>query len=157
METRPTGITVIGVLNIVFGALGALSSLLLVLGGGFIAALAPAAVRAGAEGGAAAPAAGGAVAAIGGATIVLGVIFLLLGAVQIVSGIGVLKLAPWGWTLTVAIAGLSVLANIAGFFVFGPCNLIGLIYPAIVLALFLQPAYKNAFVQGSSYGGGMPA
>ncbi|MHC4965945.1 MAG: hypothetical protein ACYTGE_13635, partial [Planctomycetota bacterium] len=97
-KQRTGGMTTIGILNIVFGALFSLVFLLMILGAGFMAAAGSA--MGGEE--------GAAVAAGGGFLMLIGIAAFAINLMLFISGIGVLKLAPWGRTLSIACGGLGV-------------------------------------------------
>jgi hypothetical protein len=139
-HTRTGGMITIGVLNLIFGGFRTLGALLTILAGGGIAALGAAASHNGGE--------GGQVAAAGGAIIGFGVFSLIIGATLFVAGIGVLRVAPWGRTLSLAAASLAVVSTLgqAVFMdAFGIGTFIGLIYPGVLFFLFFQPDWKVAF------------
>ncbi|MHC5023791.1 MAG: hypothetical protein ACYTGG_07755 [Planctomycetota bacterium] len=135
---RTGGMTAIGILNIIFGSLGTLGSLMLVLGGGLLA-VGGAAMEA--EMGAEAEGMGAAAAAGGGMIMIIG----LVGAV--VGGIGVLKCAPWGRTLSMLCCGviglMSVLTIVMGDFGIVTLGMIG--YAGAQIGLFFKPEWKAAF------------
>jgi hypothetical protein len=97
-KQRTGGMTTVGILNIIFGALFSLVFLLMILGAGFMAA---AGTAMGGEDGAA-------VAAGGGFLMILGIAAFAINLMLFISGIGVLKVAPWGRSLSIASAGLGV-------------------------------------------------
>lgn len=140
---RSGGMTTVGVLNIVFGAIGALFSFLLIVGAGFLAAGSAAMV---AEGGAEFQGVAEAGAAFGGIVMLVAFIALIANVVLVTSGIGVLKMKPWGRKLAIfcggAIALLNMLSLIGGFSIFN----IGLaVYGGILVWLFNKPEWKAAF------------
>jgi hypothetical protein len=139
---RTGGMTTIGNQNIVFGAIGALLSLLAVLGGGFLAAMGTAAESSGdAEG------MGTAVAAGGGLIMIIGVVALACWAMMMFAGIGVLKMAPWGRTLSMVCGGALVLLNLYSLVSsgFGIMSVMFLLYGGMLVGMFCQPEWKNAF------------
>ena len=137
---RTGGMTTMGILNIVFGSLGCIGGLVMVLAGGAIAA-----VGAGAESEAAGAAAmGGAIGAIAG---VIGLVFLALWATVIVAGIGVLKMRSWGRMLSMVCGVIIVLLAIAGVatgsFSLGTIFMIA--YGGALFGLMMKPDWKAAF------------
>ena len=145
---RTGGMTAIGVLNIVFGSIGTLMSLLVVLGGGLLAAggAAMEAEMAGETEGM-----GTAVAAGGGLIAVMGIVGVVACATMIVSGVGVLKLAPWGRMLTIACGSIIALLNIFSMTQgFSITSLLFAGYGVMLVALFMKPDWKAAFVQGAA-------
>ncbi|MCI0363277.1 MAG: hypothetical protein L0Y44_05075 [Phycisphaerales bacterium] len=144
---RNGGMTAIGILNIVFGGIGTLLSLLAVLGGGLLAAFGTAAQSQGATNAAGATATGGLV-------MVVGFVLLLCWLGLMVGGIGVMKLAPWGRTFSMwcglVIALLNVYALVTGGF--NPFTAVCLLYGGIVFAMFNTPAWKAAFSGQPAHG-----
>ncbi len=136
---RTGGMTAVGVLNIVFGAIGALFAILIVLGGGMMAAMG-AGMEAEFEG-AAAGAAG-----MGGIMAIVGIVAFGASAAMLFSGIGVLGLKPWGRKLAMVCGGAWAVLNIITLF--GGFNLFNLgfaVYGGLLVWLFLQPDWKAAF------------
>ncbi len=151
-KQRSGGMTAIGILNIIFGSLGSLGSLVMILGGGLLAAggsAMEAQMGPDAEG-------FGEFAATGGAIFMaIGVAGLLTWVALLVSGVGVLKLAAWGRKLAMIcggvmalLGGVSVVAN--GF---GLGNLGMFVYGVLLIGLFLKPQWKAAFTPASSGAG----
>lgn len=131
--------TAVGVLNIVFGAIGALFAILIVLGGGMMAAMG-AGMEAEFEG-AAAGAAG-----VGGIMAIAGIVAFGASAAMLFSGIGVLGLKPWGRKLAMVCGGAWAVLNIITLFSgFNLFNLGFAVYGGLLVWLFLQPEWKAAF------------
>lgn len=131
--------TAVGVLNIVFGAIGALFAILIVLGGGMMAAMG-AGMEAEFEG-AAAGAAG-----VGGIMAIAGIVAFGASAAMLFSGIGVLGLKPWGRKLAMVCGGAWAVLNIITLFSgFNLFNLGFAVYGGLLVWLFLQPDWKAAF------------
>ena len=136
---RTGGMTAVGVLNIVFGAIGALFAILIVLGGGMMAAMG-AGMEAEFEG-AAAGAAG-----VGGIMAIAGIVAFGASAAMLFSGIGVLGLKPWGRKLAMICGGAWAVLNIITLFSgFNLFNLGFAVYGGLLVWLFLQPEWKAAF------------
>ena len=82
-----------------------------------------------------------------------GLVRVVVSLLLIASGIGVLKMRPWGRTCGIAAGALWILVNLAeplvlhkpmtGEFVWGS------LYSAILLALFLRPGWTRAFAGGT--------
>lgn len=143
-RTRTGGMTAIGILNIVFGAFGALGSLLIVLGGGLLAA-GSAAMEASGDPAAAELSSLGMMG--GGFILLIGLVAGVFSILTIVSGIGVLKLAPWGRVLCIvcgigmfALSGLGIAGGDMGL-----GNLIGLVYGGLITVLCFTNTWRSAF------------
>jgi len=89
---RPTGVTIIAILAIIGGILGVLAGLAGLAGGALLA------------GGAA----GTTAASASGTVAIFSAILLVFGVLDIVLGIGLLRLRPWAWTLGVALQVASI-------------------------------------------------
>jgi|HubBroStandDraft_4_1064222.scaffolds.fasta_scaffold174715_1 hypothetical protein len=143
---RPTGVTIIAVLDFI-GAAGLLIlGLLAFAGGSLLAGFFNAAATAnGATG--AAPASGLA-AGIG---IFIGAIFLVLAIFAIFVGIGLLKLQNWARVTTIVFSVLGLLGNLNGLRggmaggIVG--TIIGLAINILIIWYMLQPGVKAAFGQ----------
>ncbi|MHC4415704.1 MAG: hypothetical protein ACYS0G_10500 [Planctomycetota bacterium] len=132
--------TTIGVLNIIFGSVGSLIALLVFVAGGIFAA---GGVAAGSEGVADAEALG----AVGGIVMLIGIATLAINLLLFISGIGVLKVAPWGRTLSIAYGGLGFIIYGASLATsgFGLFTASALAYSIILIALCFTPSWKAAF------------
>jgi hypothetical protein len=156
MNTQRTGgMLTFGILNIVFGSLGLLGSLLMILGGGLLAAggAAMEAEMAGeAEGMGAMAAAGGGIFAI------IGLVMAVCCALGIASGVGLIKVAPWGRTLTIVVSVGIIGLNLLGLFTAGLDlgGILSIAYATTLLVLCFSSTWKNIFAnaaadQASSY------
>jgi hypothetical protein len=118
---RPTGVTILAVLAIIFGALGILGSITIITGG----------------------------ALVGGALIsILGVITLITSALALAFGIGAWTLKPWAWTLGVANYILSLVVSV--IFIISGASTIGqqilsIVIAAAILYYLFTPTVKQAF------------
>jgi hypothetical protein len=144
---RPTGVTIIAVLDFIGAALCVILGLLMFAGGAMIGSLFNAAATAnGATG--TAPV-GGFMAGIG---IFAGVFFLFFAVLAIFIAIGLLKLKNWARVTTIVLSALGLLSTLSRFlhgFAGG-----GMVVTIIVLAYYiwviwymLQPNVKTAFGQ----------
>jgi len=147
MNTQRTGgMLTIGILNIVFGAMGAIICGLVFLAGGVVAA-----GGAGLEGelGAEAEGAGAMVAAGGGIIMLIGLVGLVCWTLLFASGIGVIKLAPWGRKLSIICGVVGVLLNgsslVMSGFQLNFLTLASLVYCGLLVGLFMKPDWKAAF------------
>ena len=137
---RPTGVTVIAVLDFIGAGFCVLAGVGMMLGGGYFATMLSQGRGASA----------GMLAAIGA---VAGVIFLAIAALAIVLGWGLLKLKEWARIITIVLAGLGALgALLALATVFGHFAAVGMFMVICRLAIngliiwyLLQPHVKVAF------------
>ncbi|MEI7815072.1 MAG: hypothetical protein WCJ13_09805 [Coriobacteriia bacterium] len=134
---RPTGVTILGWVAVVFGAIGLVMAVM-----GVFAAIALMALGAGAAGVGAV--AGGASLA-GGAFLVLALSIwtAALCAVEIAFGAGALQLKPWAWTLGMIWTWVSVATNILSVFANRGSGLIGAIIGILVAIAILYYLYTE--------------
>lgn len=137
---RPTGVTIIAVLDFIGAAVCVLVGLAMMLGGGFVASM-----LSQQQGGAA-----GVLAAIGAAA---GVFLLVCAAVAVLLGWGLLKLKEWARIVTIVLAGLGALGALIGLAgVMGHFAAIAVVFVLVRLAIngliiwyLLQPHVKATF------------
>ncbi|MFL5800822.1 MAG: hypothetical protein ACJ8CR_03695 [Roseiflexaceae bacterium] len=124
---RPTGVTILAVLAIIFGALGILGAITLIGGGALIA---------------------GSSGVSGGLITILGVITLVTSVLALAFGIGAWTLKPWAWILGVAnyIISLvvSVLFIVTGISTVGG-QIVSIVIAAAILYYLFTPTVKQAF------------
>ena len=139
---RPTGVTVLAVLNFLGAGLYALLAVLFFLIG-----------AGGAASGMMSEMGGGAAAFLLGLGAAVGVILLIFAAIGLAIGIGIWKLRNWARIVTIVLVGLSLLLGVIGLL--GSLisfELGSLIFQAIFVALYawiiwylFQPHVKDAF------------
>ena len=95
--SRPIGVAILAILTILFGIIGLVGGLLVLLGGALLATIAP---------------------EFGSLFLIIGGLLALFSLLAIVSGIGLWRLRPWAWWLTVIVGVLSIVFNIGSFAVF---------------------------------------
>ncbi len=135
--------TAVGVLNIVLGSIGALFAILIVLGGGMVAAMGAGME---AEFGSEFEGAAAGTAGMGGIMALVGIVGFVACGAMVFSGIGVLGLKPWGRKLAMIGGGAWCVLNILTLFSgFSPLNLGFAVYGGLLVYLFLQPDWKAAF------------
>src|SRR5688500_1023193 len=108
MQSNPAnpGLTVIGILNIVFGALLSIIPLIMLVVAGMLTNVG---MKAASEGGRGGEGVGALFAFRGGALIAITLIVLALNVMLIVAGVGILRRARWGRILSLIWAVLTVL------------------------------------------------
>jgi hypothetical protein len=130
---RPVGVTILAILAIIGGAFALLGSLLLFLAG---AAIASGSVTTGSTNLSA------------GTAFTVAVVALVLGALDIVWGIGALRLRPWAWTLGIALGVLNVLSSILNI-VLGRglqvSDYVGIIIAILIIVYLFTPRVRQAF------------
>jgi len=146
---RPTGVTIIAVLDFIAAAFCVLGGLGVMLGGGFVASMM------GQQSGAGA----GVLAAIGAAA---GVFLLVCAAVAVLLGWGLLKLKEWARIVTIVLAAIGALFSLIGLVgVLGHFAMVAVVFVLVRLAIngliiwyLVQPHVKAAFqgIQARSAG-----
>ena len=142
---RPTGVTVIAILDFIGAAFSVLGGIGMMAGGGMLATLMNQQGQANGMSGLA--------ASLGA---VMGVFLLVIAAVEIILGVGLLKLKEWARMVTVILtaifAALGLLGLLGSFVHF---NLVAVLFKVCVLAIqiliivyLMKPEVKAAF-QGS--------
>ncbi|MET1232570.1 MAG: hypothetical protein ABWY52_06945, partial [Candidatus Limnocylindrales bacterium] len=128
--------TIIAILAIVGGVLGIVGGLGATVLGGIM----------GGAGAATGEAAGG---MLGGLFAVFGIGILGLGIAELVTGLGLWRLAPWAWMVAVIVfianIVLSLLFGLAGNSLISFNTLVGVAIPAIILYYLMTPEVKSAF------------
>lgn len=134
--SRPTGVTILAVLQLIYGLLGTLVSAIALFFGGLIAA-------------------GGAVsgdaqaAGAGGTLIIITIISLVLSILALIVSFGLFTLKGWAWTLTYVIQVISIVVNVVN--VFMGENVGGAIFSIVISAVIIyylnRPNVKSAFGQ----------
>jgi hypothetical protein len=129
-KQRPTGVTILAILAIIGGILGVIGGLLGLLGGALIASTGVGATHPGAA----------------GLLVVLAIVTLVLGVLDIISGIGFWRLAPWAWMLGVVLQVVSLIeavvyitqGNVSG-------EIIPIVISLVVLWYLFRPNVQQAF------------
>jgi hypothetical protein len=143
---RPTGVTVIAILDFLGAGLSILGGLGLMLGGGFIATLINQ------QGGQGSAGAAGILAGIGAA---VGVFCLIIAAIEIVLAVGLLKLKEWARIVTIVLTAifgalglLGLLGSFIHFNLFATAIRICILaVQAFIIMYLLKPEVKAAFQQ----------
>lgn len=137
---RPTGVTILAVLYFLGAAFLGLCGILFIVGGSLLSGLAHAGSG---------PAS--ALFAMGGA--VIGAIMLAIGVLDLVIGIGFIKLQNWARVLAIIFLGIGILFGILGVFtMLAHLMMVVLVFRLIVLAIevwiliyLFKPHVKQAF------------
>jgi hypothetical protein len=131
---RPLGVSILGFLSLVSGALSLLKGLIWLGFGGVLA-------------GATAIASPIAGAVLGGVAVFFGILAILTGLFSLIFAWGALSLRPWAWSLGVATHGFNLIWSV--LVVLGPGLLRGqlatIVISAVVLLYLTRPEIKQAF------------
>jgi hypothetical protein len=128
VRQRPTGVTILAILAILSGLAG-------VGGGAVILALGSFAAAAGLTG-------------LGGLVVGLGALLLILGLAYFGVAFGLWTGKPWGWTVAMIVAVVSIIVNIATAAVYGGgigSGVIGIIIDLIILYYLTRPHVRAYF------------
>jgi hypothetical protein len=139
---RPTGVTILAVLEFLFAGLCILIGLLLMVGFGLLGG---AVGQAGED--------GSGMALLMGLGAVAGVVFLVVALIPLIIGIGLWKLKNWARILVIVFSILGVLSNLAGAViplttgepVSAVSSIIGLGVNGLIIWYMFQPHVKEAF------------
>jgi hypothetical protein len=134
---RPMGVTILGWVAIVFGALGLIAAIM-----GAFAAMALMAVGAGAVG---LGGAAGGVALAGGAFLLLALVVWagVLCLVEVAFGVGALQLKPWAWTLGMIWTWVSVATNLLTVIANRGSGILGAVIGILVAIAILYYLYTD--------------
>ncbi len=141
---RPTGVTILAVLDFLGAALFLLLAAVFVLGFSLLGSVAGQSGDAGGEAG---------MAVLMGLGAAAGVIFFVIALISLVVGIGLWKLKNWARILTIVFSVLGVLSNLAGTAiplltgdpVSAVSSVIGLGVNGLILWYMFQPHVREAF------------
>ena len=95
---RPVGVTILAVLTIIFGILGLVGGILLVIVFAAAATMLPAAYQ-----------------GVAGILLALAALVTILSLVAIISGVGLLRLRSWAWWLTIIVGILNIVFSIGTY------------------------------------------
>lgn len=133
-KTRPTGVTILGVLGIIAGILLLFAGLIFA----GLSAAAPRMMNAGMFGG------------IAGALMgILGAAFIALGAAYFFVAWGLLTGKSWAWTITLILTVIDIAMGLISI-IANPASIIGLIINGIILYYLFRPHVKAYFGKGSA-------
>ncbi len=142
---RPTGVTVLAILEILGGLAGlvggaALIGVAALVSSSNFATLYPQ------------------LAGIGSVSTLLyalGALALIFGILGLVLGIGFLGGKGWAWTLGIVVGILNIVVSIAETAIGFSSNIIGIIFPIIIIYYLMRPHVKAFFGKGPAMAAGM--
>ena len=128
MYQRPTGVTILAILEIIGGVFSLLGGM-----GNIIAAVSVTAI----------PIIG---AALGPLLITIGIVLILLGVLAFIVAYGLLKGRGWAWTLALILAIIGIIQGVIGLMMAGGfVAIIGIIINAVVIYYLTRPHVKQFF------------
>jgi hypothetical protein len=143
-KSRPTGVTIIAILNVIGGIIMLVSGILLVAVGAFVPLIPPSAMQGSEMDLSGIPPAllGGGLIAIGGVITALGIIFIV--------AYGLLKGLLWAWTLTVVLSIISITLNAISIATANFGGIISIIISGIILYYLYRSHVKSYFGKASA-------
>lgn len=132
---RPTGVTILAILQIIGGIISLCFGLSSLFFGGLMVA-SDAAATAGKE------------IDMGPIMLAAGVIALISGVIGLIAGYGLFTLKGWGWTLAVVFAIANIISNLLGLF--QGVNIVGAIVGIVISGLILY--YLNTSTVKRAFG-----
>ena len=135
---RPTGVTIIAILNIIGGIIMLIGGVALVAAGSILPSI---------------PMTTGELSGVpawlvGTGAIAIGIIVLVLGILSFIVAYGLLKGAGWAWSLTVILSIVSIVLNAISVATGNFGGIISIIISAIILYYLYRPHVKSFFGKG---------
>jgi hypothetical protein len=134
---RPTGVTVLAILDILGGIVGLAAGALFI----GIAALASSSL-------AAQYPALGTISGIASILYALGALALVLGLISIVVAIGFLGGKGWAWTLGIVVSVINIIVSIVETVIGFSSNIVGIVFSIIIIYYLMRPHVKAYFGKG---------
>ncbi|HEY7733202.1 MAG TPA: hypothetical protein VIB07_00245 [Nitrososphaera sp.] len=136
---RPTGVTIIAILNIIGGIIMLVGGLVLVAAGSILPSLSTNTDLSGVP-----------AWLIGTAAIAVGIILIILGIISFIVAYGLMKGMSWAWTLTVVLSIIGIVLNAISLASGNFGGIISIIISAIILYYLYRPHVKSFFGKGPS-------
>jgi hypothetical protein len=144
-KSRPTGVTIIAILNVIGGIIMLVSGILLVAVGAFVPLIPPSAMQ-----GSEMDLSGIPPALLGGGLIAIGGVITALGIISFIVAYGLLKGLLWAWTLTVVLSIISIALNAISIATANFGGIISIIISGIILYYLYRPHVKSYFGKASA-------
>jgi hypothetical protein len=135
---RPTGVTIIAILNIIGGIIMLVGGLVLVAAGSILPSLSTNSDLSGVP-----------ALLIGTAAIAVGIILIILGIISFIVAYGLMKGMSWAWTLTVVLSIIGIVLNAISLASGNFGGIVSIIISAIILYYLYRPHVKSFFGKGS--------
>jgi hypothetical protein len=140
-KSRPTGVTIIAILNIIGGIIMLVSGLVLIVAGVIIPSLPPSALEL-------RNLMGVPPSFIGGGAVAVGGILIAIGIVSFIVAYGLLKGMGWAWILTVVLSIISIALNAISIVSGNIGGIVSIIFSAVILYYLYRPHVKAYFGKG---------
>lgn len=129
---RPTGVTILAILQFIGAIFTILGSLFALIGGGIVTTLGI---------GGSSPEA----AAAGGVIMFFSVFMLVLGIISIVLAIGLWQMKEWAWIATLVLQGITIAIQILQLVLGKAPNFLSLAFAVVIVIYLMRPEVKQAF------------
>jgi hypothetical protein len=158
-KSRPTGVTIIAILNIIGGIIMLFGAIALIAIGAILPTLPPSAFNQSelpgnlTAGQAPIPPPGVPMVSpslFGGIGIAIGGVLLAIAIVSFVVAYGLLKGLGWAWTVTVILSIISIVLNVISIAAGNIASIISIIISAVILYYLYRPHVKAYFGKGVS-------
>jgi hypothetical protein len=144
-KSRPTGVTIIAILNIIGGITMLLGGITLVAAGTIIPSLPPSAFQNGNLTEPNVNVSGIPLSFLGGTAIAIGSVLIAIGIVSFIVAYGLLKGMRWAWTVTVVLSIISIALNAISIATGNIGGIVSIIISAIILYYLYRPHVKAYF------------
>ena len=145
-RSRPTGVTIIAILNIIGGIIMVIGGIGLLAAGALIPMLPPEAFEQSqnlAPGGMSIT--GASASILGGGAVAVGAVTIAIGILSFVVAYGLLKGRSWAWTLTVVLSVISIVLNALSLIAGNFAAIISIVISGIILYYMYRPHVKAYF------------
>jgi hypothetical protein len=149
-KSRPTGVTIIAILNIIGGIIMVAGGLVLVAAGSFLPSLPPSTF----EG---SDLSGVPMSFVGGAAVAMGGVIVALGIVSFIVAYGLMKGIGWAWNLTVVLSIISIVLNVISIATGNFGGIISIIISGVILYYLYRPHVKAYFGKATTKPDASPA
>lgn len=137
---RPTGVTIIAILNIIGGIIMLFGVIALVAAGSILPSMQiPDNQLSGVPSW-----------LLGTGAIAIGIIIIILGIISFVVAYGLLKGIGWAWSLTVVLSIIVIVLNAISIVSGNPGGIVSIIISAIIIYYLYRPHVKSFFGKGSA-------
>jgi hypothetical protein len=145
LAPRPTGVTIIAILNIIGGIIMLFAGLSMVALGALVPMLPPSTIQQPQNMIPGADLSGIPTNVLGGVAGAVGGVIIALGILSFVVAYGLLKGRPWAWTLTIALSIISIALNAVSLVAGNMGAIISIAISGVILYYMYRPHVKAYF------------
>jgi hypothetical protein len=149
-KSRPTGVTIIAILNIIGGIVMLVGGLFLITAGALIPSLPPSTFED-------SDLSGIPVSLLGGGAIAVGAFTIALGVVSFIVAYGLMKGLGWAWSVTVILSIISIVSNVISIASGNFGGIVSIIISGVILYYLYRPHVKAYFGKGAPKRDASPA